>query len=85
MKKLRLILAHGTIALSTLFIILLIANRFNSAMEFLSNPVTYTFLTIFSICAVLLGIFTVVLHRRAARAYAERSRAHHVHHTQRMR
>ena len=75
MKKLRILLAHITIALATLFIILLIANRFNSAMQFFNNPVTNTFLTLYCISAALLGILSVVLHRRAQRASAERSRS----------
>lgn len=74
MKKLQLLLSHLNIVFGTVFLVLVILNKFNSGMQFLSSPVTRWFLLLFSLCGVVLGIVSVALHRRTLRARMAKSR-----------
>ncbi len=74
MKKLQAFLAHCNVVFGLVFIVLIVLNKFISGMQFLSSAVTRWFLLIFCLCAIALGVVTVVLYRRARRSRLARAR-----------
>jgi len=67
MKPLQQFLAHCNIVFGAMFLVLLILNRYNPTMHLLNGAVFLWFLCLFCLCALLLGILTIILRRRAQR------------------
>lgn len=65
MKKLQTFLAHCNIVFGAAFIVLIVLNRFNSGMQFLSSSVTRWFLLLFCLCAIALGVVSILVRRHA--------------------
>lgn len=74
MKRLQIFLAHANIVLGAVFIVLIVLNKFNSGMQFLSSSVTRWFLLLFCLAAILLGVVSIYLYRRAVKARRARAR-----------
>ena len=64
MRKLQNILGHANLVLAVVFLVLLVINIFNPAMQFLSSGVTNVFLWLFCFCAIALGALSILQYRR---------------------
>ena len=58
--SIRTLLAHGSIVMGTVFIVLFIIDRFNPYMDFLGSDQSDYLLLIFCIVSIANGIFTAV-------------------------
>lgn len=73
MRKFRSALSHIGVIFSGVFLTLVILNRFNPSMGFLTSTVSQVFILAYCLTVFLLGIATIADNRRYARHMHQRA------------
>ena len=73
MRKLRSVLSHIAVVFSGVFLTLVILNRYNPAMGFLTSTISQIFILIYCLTVLILAISTIADNRRYAARMHQRA------------